>query len=41
MNELVTVIQNPPQTPYQVKTTFKPLQPLEGAALKEYLSVNW
>lgn len=41
LNELVTVIQNPTQTPYQVKTTFKPLQPLDDAALKEYLSINW
>ncbi len=41
VNELVCAIQNPSQTPYQVTTTFKPLQPLDDAALKEFLSIKW
>ncbi len=41
LNELVCAIQNPTQTPYQVRTTFEPLQPLDGATLKEYLSLKW
>jgi len=41
VNELVLAIQNATRTPYQVTTTFKPLQPMDDAALKEVLSINW
>jgi hypothetical protein len=41
VNELSFAIQNPVHTPYQVTTTFKPLQPMDDAALKEVISINW
>lgn len=41
VHELLFAIQNPVQTPYEVTTTFKPLQPMDDAALKEALSINW
>lgn len=41
VNELVWAVQNAPQGPYQVKTTFKPLRPLDDAALEEYRSLDW
>jgi hypothetical protein len=41
VNELCVAIQNPPSTPYQVKTTFKPLQPLDDAALNELIAPGW
>jgi predicted dehydrogenase len=41
VNELVLAMQNPTDAPYQVKTTFKPIQALDDAALKEYLSLDW
>jgi predicted dehydrogenase len=39
--ELVWAIQNATDAPYQVTTTFKPLQPMDDAALKEVLSLDW
>jgi predicted dehydrogenase len=39
--ELVWAIQNAHPAPYQVMTTFKPLQPMDDAALKEVLSLDW
>lgn len=41
VHELLFAIQNPTQTPYQVMTTFKPLQPMDDAALREVLSIEW
>jgi len=39
--ELVCAIQNATQSPYQVTTTFEPLQPMDDAALQEILSIDW
>ena len=41
VNELELAIQNATHAPYQVTTTFKPLQPMDDAALKEVLSIDW
>jgi predicted dehydrogenase len=41
VTELSLAMQNAAPTPYQVKTTFKPLQPLDDAELKEVISPNW
>jgi len=41
VNELCVAIQNPPSTPYQVKTSFKALQPLDDAALNELIAPGW
>ncbi len=41
MAELVWAIQNATQAPYQVTTSFEPLQPLDDAALQEILSIDW
>lgn len=41
VNELVWAIQNAPHVPYQVKTTFKPLYPMDDVTLKEFLSIKW
>jgi len=41
VNEISTEIQSPPSTPYQVKTTFEPLEPLDDAALKELIGAGW
>jgi len=41
VSELVWAIQNATHAPYQVTTTFKPLQPMDDAALKEVLSIDW
>jgi predicted dehydrogenase len=41
VNELVWAIQNAAHAPYQVTTTFKPLQPMDDIALKEVLSIDW
>lgn len=41
VNELVWAIQNATHVPYQVMTTFEPLQPMDDVALKEILSVDW
>jgi len=41
VTELALAIQNPPTTPYQVTTTFKPLEPLSDAELKEMIPANW
>ena len=41
VNELVLAIQNASATPYQVTSTFKPLEPMDGAALNEVLSLDW
>ncbi len=41
VTELALAIQNAQEAPYQVKTTFKPLQPMEDSALREYLAINW
>lgn len=41
VNELVWAIQNPTHTPYQVTTTFQPLQPLDEAGLKEVVPIHW
>ena len=37
VNELLVAIRDATGTPYEVTTTFKPLQPLDDAALKEVL----
>jgi hypothetical protein len=34
-------IQNATPAPYQVTTTFEPLQPLDDAALKKFSSMEW
>jgi len=39
--ELVWAVQNATQEPYQVTTTFKPLQPMDDAALKEIIAIDW
>jgi hypothetical protein len=41
VNELVLAIQNHTGGPYQVKTTFKALQPMNDVALKEVLPKDW
>jgi predicted dehydrogenase len=41
VTELVWAIQNATQAPYNVTTTFKPLQPMDDAALREILSIDW
>jgi len=41
VTELALAIQNAKETPYLVTTTFQPLQPLDDAALNEYLSIKW
>jgi hypothetical protein len=41
INELELAIHNATGSPYQVKTTFKPLQPLDAVAMKEFLSLDW
>ena len=41
VHELLFAIQNSVHTPYQVTTTFRPLQPMDDAALKEVISINW
>lgn len=41
VNELSAAIQNANGTPYQVKTTFEPLEPLSDAELKEVISSKW
>jgi hypothetical protein len=41
VSELVWAIQNATHEPYQVTTTFQPLQPMDDAAMKEFLSINW
>lgn len=41
VNELVLAIQAGTGTPYQVKTTFKPLQPMGDLALREFISLDW
>src|SRR5665647_2396652 len=41
VNELVWAIQNATHVPYQVTTTFKPLQPMDEAALEEARSLEW
>lgn len=41
VNELVLAIQNATDTTYKVKTTFKPIQPMDDAVLKEVLSIKW
>jgi hypothetical protein len=41
VNELVCAIKEANPVPYQVKTTFKPLQPMDDAALKQYLAIDW
>ena len=41
VTELVWAIQNATEAPYQVTTTFKPLQPMDNVALKEILSIDW
>ena len=41
VNELVLAIQNATHAPYQVKTTFKSLEPMDDVALKEFLSIDW
>ena len=41
VTELVWAIQNAAQSPYQVTTTFEPLQPMDDAALQEILSIDW
>jgi predicted dehydrogenase len=41
VNELSVAIQNPTGTPYQVKTTFEPLQPLSDAEMQEVIAPGW
>lgn len=41
VTELALAIQNATETPYKVKTTFKPLQPMTDAELSEYLAIKW
>jgi predicted dehydrogenase len=41
VNELVVAIQHPTGTPYQVTTTFKPLEPLDEAGLNEVIPRKW
>jgi predicted dehydrogenase len=41
VTELALAIQNATETPYHVTTTFKPLQPMDDAALKELIPANW
>jgi hypothetical protein len=41
VNELVLAIQNAGATPYRVTSTFKPLEPMDDAALNEVLSLDW
>ncbi len=41
VSELVWAIQNATCTPYQVTTSFKPLQPMDDVALREVLSIDW
>jgi hypothetical protein len=41
VHELVWAIQNATHVPYQVTTTFKPLQPMDDVALEEVLSIDW
>lgn len=41
VNELVLAIQSAADVPYQVTTTFKPLQPMDDAALNENFPRDW
>jgi len=41
VTELALAIQNAPHMPHQVTTTFKPLQPLDDAELKEVIPAGW
>lgn len=41
VHEIMNAIQNPTNVPYQLTTTFDPLEPLDDAALKEVISVDW
>jgi predicted dehydrogenase len=41
LTELVWAVQNAKQAPYEVTTTFEPLQPMDEAALQEIISINW
>jgi hypothetical protein len=41
LTELGLAIQKAEPGPYQVKTTFKPLQPLDEAGLKELIPPQW
>jgi len=41
VNELVLAIQNARQMPYQMTSTFEPLEPMDDAALNESLSMKW
>lgn len=41
VNELVLAIQNATEVPYQVRTTFRPIEPLDDASLKEVLAIDW
>ena len=41
ITELVWAIQNVPDIPYKVTTTFKPLEPMDDLALQEIIPNNW
>lgn len=41
VTELALAIQNADPVPYQVTTTFEPLQPLDEAGLQEVIPVRW
>jgi predicted dehydrogenase len=41
VNELSVAIQNPTGTPYQVRTTFAPLQPLDDVELQQLIAKKW
>jgi len=41
ITELVWALQNVTDKPYQVTTTFEPLQPMDNVALQEMCSIDW
>jgi len=41
VNELVLAIHDAANSPYQVMTTFKPLEPIDDVELKKISSMNW
>ncbi len=41
LTELSWAVQNVTEVPYNVTTTFEPLEPMDDAALQEILSIDW
>jgi hypothetical protein len=41
VTELALAMQHATDKPYQVTTTFKPLEPMDDAALKEVIPATW